>query len=214
MLDVVVNSSHYDLQLDPLGNYVSVTFRALTDGHGGTQINTIQVISNGETLIVPFGQTWFNTEIQGGGTLIVSGTAIGTTDSGGTQDVFGSTVSAVISAGTELVESGGVTTSTTISTGVFQHVSSGGVASNTTVMAGAIQEVLSGATASNTHISGGVVDASGRIAGMLIDNGGQVVLRPTASATGVVVSNGFEFLFGGTPPAVVAADVQQTQRRR
>ena len=96
VLEVTVGSTTYDVQLDPLGTYGSVTFRVVADGHGGTEIDTIQVVSSGAVLTVPALQTWFNTDVLAGGTLIVSGTAIGTLATGGTQEVFGSAVSAVI----------------------------------------------------------------------------------------------------------------------
>src|SRR5207253_2704527 len=96
----------------------------------------------------------------------------------------------VLTGGSEIVLSSGVTTSTTISSGVFQQVLAGGVASSTVVMAGAEQVVAAGAIASNTQVSGGAVDASGQIVGMQLTNGGQVQLHSGGSATGVVVSGG------------------------
>src|SRR5262249_42323567 len=129
VLDVVVNAVHYDLQLDPTKNYSGTTFHVTADGFGGSEIETIVVVSSGQTLVVPVGQTWFDTIINSGGTLQVSGTVSGTLNSG-TQQVFGSAVSGLFMRGTEVVRAGGVTTATTLSSGATQIVSSGGIASS------------------------------------------------------------------------------------
>ena len=72
----------------------------------------VEIVSSGGLLSA--------TTISSGGTLIVSGTASGTVGSGGDQQVWRSAVNGVFSAGNEIVENGGVTTSTTISSGVVQ----------------------------------------------------------------------------------------------
>ena len=58
----------------------SPTFGVQSDGHGGSEVYMTSAVSSGVT--VPVSQTWFGTQVLASGTLVVSGTAIGTIDRG------------------------------------------------------------------------------------------------------------------------------------
>ena len=84
---------------------------------------------------VPVGQTWFNTQVLASGTLVVSGTAIGTSD-GGVVNVGMSGITSATSVvdGRLSVNSGGTDFNATVGNGGVEIVF--GVASGATIKAG------------------------------------------------------------------------------
>jgi autotransporter passenger strand-loop-strand repeat protein len=106
---------------------------------GGTASNT--TIANGGTLVVSAGGLADPTTILGGGLEIIStGSDRGALLSGGEQDVYGNAGGATIFAGSQVIESGGG-------------------ASNTTVAGGGTLDVLSGGSANSARISAGGTEA-------------------------------------------------------
>src|SRR5262245_39390426 len=107
-----------------------------TVSSGGKATDT--TVSSGGTLAVLSGGTADPTTISSGGSEIVSGggTDLGALISGGVQDVFGLASGATVFTGSQVVESGGT-------------------ASNTTVSSGGTGEVVSAGTALDTILNGG-----------------------------------------------------------
>src|ERR1700722_4956964 len=125
---------------------------------GGFTINT--TIVNGGTLLVSSGGVVDPTRIFAGGTEIVSGTDNGAQISGGVQKVFGSASGATVFTGSQVIESGGTASNTTVKVGGTIFVSSGGVLSNTIVSAGGIVDVEDGGS---LHVSGTTLSNAGSI---------------------------------------------------
>jgi autotransporter passenger strand-loop-strand repeat protein len=100
------------------------------------------------------------TRIFAGGTEIVSGTDNGAQISGGVQKVFGSASGATVFTGSQVIESGGRASNTTVKGGGTIFISSGGVLSNTIVSAGGIVDVEDGGS---LHVSGTTLSNAGSI---------------------------------------------------
>jgi fibronectin-binding autotransporter adhesin len=127
---------------------------------GGFTINT--TIVNGGTLLVSSGGVADPTRILAGGTESVSlgGIDSGGQISGGVQKVFGSASGATVFTGSQVIESGGVASNTTVKVGGTIFISSGGVLSNTIVSAGGIIDIEDGGS---LHLSGTTVSNAGSI---------------------------------------------------
>ena len=121
VLQVVENGHTYVLNFASSPSFNGQQFSLSSDGAGGTNVTLSGTpASSGQTLNVLSGQTSHGVTLTSGKTLNVlfGGIASATVDSGGNQIVFGSAVDGVFIHGNEVVRSGGVTTNTTISSGV------------------------------------------------------------------------------------------------
>jgi len=111
-----------------------------------------------------------------------------TTINSGTQYVYGSATSTTINGGWQYVNSGGVATSTTVSSGGGQIVYSGGSVTDTTINSGE-QYVFGSAT--STTLSGGwqYVNPGGVATSTTVSSGGGQVVYSGGSATDTTISS-------------------------
>ena len=133
-------------------------------------------------------------ELGSGGTeVVVSGaTDFATQIVGGEQDVFGVANSAIVFAGSQVVETGGIASGTTLSGG-SEIVASGGADVGATVLSGGFQVVLSRGTSFNETISTGgteVISADGVNSGTTVEVGGLLIVEPGGSAIGATINSG------------------------
>ena len=125
---------------DVFGTAISTTVMSGVDS-GGTHFSGIQVVesggvasltvlSDGGYANVSGGGTALGITVSNGGVETVSsgGTDLGAQISGGEQDVFGYASGATVFTGSQVVESGGSTSSTTIMSGGVELVSASGTA--------------------------------------------------------------------------------------
>jgi autotransporter passenger strand-loop-strand repeat protein len=185
------------------------------------------VINAGGVELVFSGGVVSNTVVEAGGLEVLEGpatgfpgategTAVNTTVNGGLQIVFGSATGTAVDSGTEIVWSGGETTTSILNgatsfefvvgrtffdiiNGGTEFLVSGGSTTATTVEGGGVQVVSSGSTADTTLIQFGaiqVVDFGGRaifpvVSGtQFVDSGGTTVLADVTSGGNEVVEAG------------------------
>jgi fibronectin-binding autotransporter adhesin len=133
------------------------------------------VVSNGVTFVVEPGGVASATTIQSGGTETVSagGTDRGASVSGGLQLDFGLASGVTVFTGSQVVESGGVASGTTVDSGGTLVIDAGGNASGVTLNSGATLEVFG--TVSGTTVNNGVtfvVESGGAASATTIHSGG------------------------------------------
>jgi autotransporter passenger strand-loop-strand repeat protein len=185
------------------------------------------VINAGGVELVFSGGVVSNTVVEAGGLEVLEGpatgfpgategTAVNTTVNGGLQIVFGSATGTAVDSGTEIVWSGGETTTSILNgatsfefvvgrtffdiiNGGTEFLVSGGSTTATTVEGGGVQVVSSGSTADTTLIQFGaiqVVDFGGSaifpvVSGtQFVDSGGTTVLADVTSGGNEVVEAG------------------------
>jgi autotransporter passenger strand-loop-strand repeat protein len=173
---------------------------------GGTAGGT--VVSSGGTVVISSGGLADPTTIYVGGSETISGggTDLGAQIRGGEQDVFGTASGATVFAGSQVVESGGTASNTTVSSGGTLVISSGGLADPTTIYAGGSETISSGGADDGAQISGGtqfdyglasgatvltglqVVDSGGTASGTTINSGGTEYISSGGTAVGVTFS--------------------------
>jgi autotransporter passenger strand-loop-strand repeat protein len=189
------------------------------------------IVVNGATLQV-YGNA-FSTTLENGGTEDVNSGGIdsGAKTIGGSQEVHlgGLAVSAIVSSGAQLifgsasatlvsgpgasavVEVGGVTTGTAVSSGGTENVA--GIASATIISSGGAENVLAGGVASAaTVLNGGsqTVFKHGTASSTIVSSGGQEIVSSGASAvSGTVRSGGQETVnSGGTASATTVGGTE------
>jgi autotransporter passenger strand-loop-strand repeat protein len=180
-------------------------------------------IVSGGILEVLSGGTASGATISSGGTEIISagGSDLGTQISGGLQLDYGSAGGATVFTGSQVVESGGLATSTTVNSGGTELVLARGVATSTVIYKGATETISAGGTDSLAQISGtqnlygtatsdvifdpmaqpGVqnVEAGGTAFATTISSGGEQIVFSAGSASGTIVSSGgTEIVSGGS----------------
>ncbi|PWT84366.1 MAG: hypothetical protein C5B56_15750 [Proteobacteria bacterium] len=127
-------------------------------------------VSSGGSLVVSSGGTTKQTTIFSGGseTIMSSGGFgqlgdIGAVLSGGMQFDYGLASGVTVFAGSQVVESGGTASSTTIDNGGREFVSSGGTAIGIVISSGGYAEIFAGASTSGITISGGTLELAGAL---------------------------------------------------
>jgi autotransporter passenger strand-loop-strand repeat protein len=170
---------------------------------GGTEIISSGGVATGDTIfagsqVVSSGGTASSTIVSGGGLFVLAG---GVADpvvisSGGSETVSvgGTDDGALISGGTQFVY--GLASGAAVFTG-SQVVESGGTASGTTVGSGSKEIVLSGGTALGTALSSGSeIDIYGSVSGFVVSAGITLVVGAGGTAT-TVLSGGSETVASG-----------------
>jgi autotransporter passenger strand-loop-strand repeat protein len=114
---------------------------------------TSTTIGTGGVEIVLVGATDNAGIVSSGGTQYISGTAIGDSVRGGTENVYGAASSTVVSTGYQVVEAGGTSLNTVLSSGGTEYVY--GTASSMVVSTGGNEVVFSGGHLSGATIAGG-----------------------------------------------------------
>jgi serralysin len=136
------------------------------DAAGGTielsgTISSIgaNVVTSGGTLFVAVGGSAASVTVSSGGTEIVGGGGAdaGAQISGGEQNVFGFASGAVVFAGTQVIESGGTATSTTVKSGGMIVLSGAATLNQAKISAGGVLAVGAGAILSSFAVSSGVL---------------------------------------------------------
>ena len=182
---------------------------------GGTARGTI--VSSGGIEIISSGGIVSNTTVLSGGALDVlsggladptmidsdglevvsaGGTDNGAQISGGEQDVLGLASDATVFTGSQVVESGGTASGTTVSSGGTLDVLSGGIASNTHVLSGGT--LVIGGTLSGFTVSSGVTFevSGGTVSKTTVLSGGTLELLARAKQNGTTISSGGIFEIG------------------
>ena len=160
-LEVIENSTGYNIQLDPTQSFLGESFVLSDDGNGGTDI-TLEQTAITTFVTISAGQT-------------VGGLTVG---AGGEIDVLsgGTTLNITVSSGgNEVVESGGVISGATVDDGGNLEVNPGGTASGVVLNPMGQESVAFGATDSGTVIDGGLQTVFGSAVGTQIMGGTQEV---------------------------------------
>jgi autotransporter passenger strand-loop-strand repeat protein len=148
----------------------------------------------------------------------VSGTVV---SSGDTLDVFGTGVATLV-GGSEIVESGGLASSSTVFGSASEDVLSGGRTISTIVDQQGIVNVFSGGTTTSTIVSGDIQVASGGVAsGTVIDyagsatNSGAMVgaVAVTVSSRGGATIDNFGTISGTGGTSIELGDIQGLSRQ-
>ena len=171
----------------------------------------ISTIVSGGTLDVLSRRLGRSDYDHSGGLEIVSagGTDLGAQISGGEQDVYGLASGATVFTGSQVVESGGTASGTTVSSGGTLDVLSGGTAmlpiccpaprsliggtlSGFTVSSGVTFEVSAGTVSNTTVLSGGTLEllAGAKQSGTTISSGGILEIGSGQTLSGYRVSAG------------------------
>ncbi len=181
---------------------------------GGTDVSG--TVGDGGTQTVFSGGTASDTLVADPGLQIVSAGASATSVivSGGEQDVYGIAVSTTVESGvdsggthfsgSEIVESGGFTSFTTVSAGGSEIVSGGGTAFDAIVSSGGNLVISPGGTASGGEINGGTFEvvSGGSVSGSLtFDAGGGTLKIDGPYTSGLLLPNAT--LHGLAPGAVI-----------
>jgi fibronectin-binding autotransporter adhesin len=85
--------------------------------------------------------------------------------------VFGTASGVTVFAGSQVVESGGLASNTTVANGGTLDVESGGVADPTVILSGGTENVSAGGTDSGAQISGGAQLVFGSATGATVFTG-------------------------------------------
>jgi autotransporter passenger strand-loop-strand repeat protein len=179
-----------------LSEHTSVFLGGVLSINAGGAGNGDMILNGGQDYV--YGRTAFDVISAGGAETIGGGgsAVLDTVDAGGAQIILSGGVSdatVVYGAqyvqglasgdhvsgthGSQIVESGGSASNTTLSGGGEQYVFSGGYAANTTLGSGGIQEVYSGANVSATIVeSGGYLSmgAGASVSALTVSSGGSV----------------------------------------
>ena len=105
------------------------------------------------------------------------------------QDVYGNAGGATIFAGSQVIESGGGASSTTIAGAGTLDVLSGGSANSARISAGGTEAVSAGATDAGARFSGGAQLVYGFASRTIVFTGAQLV-GPGGTASGTTISSG------------------------
>jgi autotransporter passenger strand-loop-strand repeat protein len=109
---------------------------------------------------------------------------------------FGTASTATIFAGSQVVESGGIASATTVSSSGVLEVLSGGTAINAIVSSGGAIELFGGAITSGTAIGGGGILIAGSgytvsgLSGAIVNGSGVEYVASGGTANGVTVNSG------------------------
>jgi autotransporter passenger strand-loop-strand repeat protein len=158
---------------------------------GGSVTDTLVY---GNLNILPGGFADPTTIYEGGSEVVSSGgTDLGAQVFGGEQDVFGYVSGVTIYAGIEIVESGGTSDNTVVSSGGTLELLGGAVASAFTIGSGGTLVIASGYLLSGYEVASGVtleVAAGGTAIATIVDSGATLELFGGGVASGVSISTG------------------------
>ena len=177
------------------GTYLEVGPGAVVSGYSVGSGPILDVVSGGSTSAITVSANGTENVFAGGtarGTIVGSAgfMQVGIPSFQGSGGSAGGTASNTIVAGGQLdVNSGGLAVSTTLASNGGAQVTSGGAVSGTTISNSGGMTVLSGGTATGTTVLSGGYFQLGSFNGSPGSAGG--------SATGTVLSGGFEAVFSG-----------------
>jgi len=144
-----------------------------------------------------------------GGSEIIASTGIdsGAQISGGEQDLFGLASGVTVFTGSQVVESGGIASNTTVSSGGSLVVLSSGLADPAIIYSGGSETISAGGTDLGALVSGTQLDY-GFASGVTLSYGTQVV-EAGGTASGTIVNfSGTEQVFGRDVGATLLAGGQ------
>jgi autotransporter passenger strand-loop-strand repeat protein len=162
------------------------------------------IVGNNSLLVVFSGGRVTATQVDAGGSLIISGGIARLTSLHSGREVVsagGESISAAVSVGSdEIIRSGGEAIHATVDSGGKQIVSSGGTVVGTAVSSGGTQIVYGGGLARGSIMGDHgleLVGSAGVTTNTTVESGGELELRSGGDASGLTVLAGGELLYAG-----------------